>query len=133
MIDLNPYVDPPLRPKVGSLTMSDQAAAEVASVLTQYQHPELAAPKEFGPLVADSVASFVTSAYFRRSRWFREQTVHRATVVSINTDPPVVPIFHLQKTPDGYAVVSATEIVVPEDYCDKRVVEEVKVEMGMES
>lgn len=134
MIDLNPYVDPPVRKKIGSLSMSDTAAAELTKTLADAKVTgELVTPKGFGPLVAETVAQFVGSAYFRRNRWMREQTVHLTTVVSINTDPPVVPIFHLQKTPDGYSVVSPTEIAIPEDYCEKRVIEEVKVELGMES
>jgi hypothetical protein len=132
MIDLNPHISPITQKQIGSLTMSDKAAAEIGLILTGHGHvAPISEPVGFCPVVAATVADFLHSPYFAKSDWFRRQGVHRTVVLRIEQDPPVVPVFHLQKTKHGYSVVSCDEVPLPEAYYEERVIEEVKVEVGI--
>jgi len=136
MIDLNPHVPPDVQKKIGSLTMSDRAAEEIGLILTGHEHPEIAEPAGFCPIVAGSVSQFLASPYFERSAWFRRQPVHRTVTISINpggvpSETSITPLFHLQKNQHGYTVVSCDEVPLPESYDTERVIEETKIEMGV--
>lgn len=131
MIDLNPHVAPNVQKRIGSLVMSDLAMDELGKVLAESGNGDFATPENVGPIVAATVAGFLDSAYFEKSKWFRVQPVHRTVTMTIQSDPPVTPIMHLQKTVQGHQLVTLDECPIAENYCEERVIEETKVEIGM--
>ena len=138
MIDLNPHIPSEIQKLIGPLSMSDKAAEELSNILCGYGHEEISDAASFGPIVAITVSGFLNSSYFAKSEWFRRQAVHRTTTLSINPaedsgDPNVLPIFHLMKTKRGHEVVSCDEAPLSEAYYEERLIEEVKVEIGIPS
>ena len=133
MIDLSPHLSKDQQKKIGPLFMSHKASMEMYLILSGHGAFDFEDPKNFAPIIADTVGKFLTSAYFEKSTWFRRQPVHRTSTVTIMSvdSPDVAPIFHLQKTDHGYSVVSVDEAPLSEHYYEERVIEETKVELGI--
>ena len=125
MIDLNPHVPSGTQQRIGSLAMSERALAGLAGVFPAGP-PTEENLRSLLPIVAQSAAGFLVSAYFARSEWFRAQPVH--TLPAFRIEPDITPIVHLRRTRHGHVIEDPADAPVPEDYPDKRVVQEVIVE-----
>ena len=79
--------------------------------------------------VAQSTASFLGSAYRRKSEWFRKQQTHPIMACKVGNDTPVLACDFL----DEKHVVLKTldEVELPSDYYERRVIEETRVEYGL--
>lgn len=76
--------------------------------------------------VAGSVASFLGSAYLKKSEWFRRQKIHPVKACKVGDNTPVVALEFADN--DTVIVRSMSEVELADDYYDQRVVEETKVE-----
>lgn len=132
MTDLTPYLRSDEKRKICRLFLSDAATAELGKLLRAHHGTLKSAPEFFAPIVAQSVASFLTSGYFELSTWFEWQRVHTVCACLIHCEAgPVVPIFHLVRLGHcGFSVELPADAPLAPGYFEQRVIEEVRMESG---
>lgn len=84
---------------------------------------------KWSSVVAKSAASFITSAYRRKSDWFRTQSTHPIKACVVGNDTPIVACDFLDDT--HIVLKTIDEVSLPDDYYEKRVIEETRVEYGI--
>jgi hypothetical protein len=132
MLDLTRHLPP--SKSIGSLRMSERAATQIGKALTAYD--ESGDAEKFGPAIAASITSILSSDYFKHSEWFRRQSIHSVVAFAVRphqgADPIYVHRVLLAKGEAGYTVLATDEAALPDNYFDERVIEEVKVEEGID-
>lgn len=122
-MNLNQYIKPEHQEGLHSLSLSDSAQADVEKFLQGFGIKDIV---EGLPSIADSAYTVVTSVYMQRSAWFRDQPAHTFCAMRVNQIEPVL-ILARQK-PEGWEVRSLSECELPEDYYERRVIEETRAE-----
>lgn len=109
------------------LTTSPKAAAKIEEMITTYGITE---PKSVHDSIAYSAGSFRNSVYFTLSSWFRETPLHpfeaaRFEMTDGTAEKPVLILDVRTNT-----ILVEDEVNLPEDYPERRIIEEVRCEYG---
>lgn len=129
-MELTKHIPKEALPNIGNVVVSPGCELYMLNVAKELGVRDLG---PIAPVLAKQVVSLVTGVYWTKSKWFREQKVHRISAFTITPDegekvqPRDVPV-HLYHTPTGWAILAPEEHDIPENYFDLRLIEEVKVE-----
>lgn len=85
-------------------------------------------PQELLKASVTSAASFSSSAYFAYSKWFQRQPKHPFVAALVKEDEALPHRIVLVLDPKAELIESESEVSLPGDYADKRVLEETRVE-----
>ena len=115
--------------------LGEKAHQVLTAILHGNDAGDLATPERLGPLVSESAIGLLRSGYMVNP-WFQQQQVHTLSAFCLRNPQGEIlstAIIHLARRDGapGYVLVSPSEHPVAEDYLDRRVVEETKVEMGI--
>lgn len=107
------------------LTASPKATAKIEELITKYG---IADPKSVHDSIAYSAGSFLDSVYFSFSSWFKETPQHaflaaRFEMQDGTIEEPVLILDVRSKT-----ILADDEASLPEDYPERRVLEETRCE-----
>lgn len=132
MLNLSPHLTSEEQQKIGPLYMSHRAASQLRLLLRSHRAIDYCKTSHFAPIVAKSVAGFLTSDYFKLSAWFCHHPGHATCVCTIGSgEEQVQVIMHVTRRGSGYTVVAPEEHELGDDYFVRRLTEEVRVEYGI--
>lgn len=126
IIDLSHYIPIKYRERVPKLDMTEAAAESLRE-----QTDRLGIPfDKLCHVTAISAASFLHSVYFEHSAWFRSLVYHPFKAVHFDPDDETDRPFDAILSIDWKSgrIVAESETILPEDYADRRVLEETRAE-----
>lgn len=128
--DLTRFMESKVAARFRLLTLTERAHRQLTDALRAV---DLGEPDEkLHAMIAESVISFLDSEYFEKSAWFQEEKVHKVTVIKITIDEAenLYDVHLVKQNEGGYCVAATDEAPLSLDYYERRVIEEVQVELA---